>query len=113
MPHKTPNLTLKETIKIYQNADFNIGMRFHSVILQTISSGKNYVFDYTEPKKGKIFGFLNDIDEKDFFQDRYIALQEDEITATIIQNIDKKFDFDEKKVIERLNIYIEKLKEIK
>jgi len=110
---QNPNLTLKETIEIYQNADFNIGMRFHSVVLQTISSGKNYVLDYTEPKKGKIFGFLNDIDEKDFFQDRYISLQEDKITVDIIQNTNKKFYFDEKEVIVRLNIYTEKLKEIK
>ncbi len=107
------NLTLKETIEIYQNAYYNIGMRFHSVILQTISSGKNYVLDYTEPRKGKIFGFLNDIDEKYFFQNRYISLQKDKITTDIIQNTDKKFNFDEKKVIARLNIYVEKLKEIK
>jgi polysaccharide pyruvyl transferase WcaK-like protein len=110
---QNPNLTLKETIEIYQNADFNIGMRFHSVVLQTISSGKNYVLDYTEPKKGKISGFLNDIDDKGFFQDRYVSLQEDKITEDVIQNTDKKFCFNEKEIITRLNIYIKKLQEIK
>lgn len=109
---QNPNLTLKETIEMYQNAYFNVGMRFHSVVLQTIASGKNYVLDYTEPKKGKIFGFLNDIDENGFFKDRYVSLQEDVITADIIQKTDKRFDIDEVKVIERLDIYIKKLKEI-
>lgn len=106
------NLTLKETIEVYQNADFNIGMRFHSVVLQTIASGKNYVLDYTEPEKGKIFGFLSDIDKDEFFKDRYLALQKDTITTDIIKNIDMRFDIHESKIIERLDIYIQKLKEI-
>ena len=107
------NLTLKETIKIYQNAYFNVGMRFHSVVLQTISSGKNYVLDYTEPKKGKIFGFLQDIDKDEFYKSRYISLQEDEISSNILINEDLKFELDIENIENYLNIYIEKLKEIK
>ncbi|HHC6593282.1 MULTISPECIES: polysaccharide pyruvyl transferase family protein [Vibrio harveyi group] len=68
-------LTLKETISIFENAYFNIGMRFHSVVIQTICSGRNYILDYTEPKKGKIFGFVSDIDLNNFYDDRYICLQ--------------------------------------
>jgi len=110
---QNPNLTLKETIEIYSNAYFNIGMRFHSVILQTISSGKNYVLDYTEPKKGKIFGFLSDIDKNNFYNKRYISLQEDTITTDIIQNTNEKFVYDKNETIQRMDIYIQKLKEIK
>lgn len=109
---QNPNLTLKETIEVYQNAYFNVGMRFHSVVLQTISSGKNYVLDYTEPKKGKIYGFLCDIDKDGFYDKRYISLQEDVITADIIENTDKKFEIDEKVITSRLDVYIKKLKEI-
>ena len=106
------NLTLKETIETYQNASFNIGMRFHSVVLQTIVSGKNYVLDYTQPKKGKISGFLDDIDINGFYNDRYIALQEDKVTVDIIENIDDKFSFDNYTVEEKLFVYIEKLREL-
>ncbi len=106
------NLTLKETIEVYQNAYFNVGMRFHSVVLQTISSGKNYVLDYTEPKKGKIFGFLQDIDKNEFYKNRYISLQEDEISSNILINEDLKFELDIENIEKYLNIYIEKLKEI-
>lgn len=110
---QNPNLTLKETMEIYSNAYLNIGMRFHSVVIQTISSGKNYVLDYTEPRKGKIFGFLSDIDKNNFYNSRYISLQEDKINTSIIQNIDEKFIFDKNGIFEQMNIYLEKLKELK
>ena len=102
---QNPNLTLKETIEVYQNAYFNIGMRFHSIVLQTISSGKNYVLDYTEPKKGKIYGFLSDIDKHRFYKNRYISLQNDEISAEIIQNLEDKFNVNLIDVNEKLNLY--------
>lgn len=107
------NLTLKETIEIYQNAYFNVGMRFHSVVLQTISSGKNYVLDYTEPKKGKIYGFIQDIDKNEFYKNRYISLQEDDISSNILSNEDFKFELNVDNIEKYLNIYIQKLKEIK
>ncbi len=109
---QNPNLTLKETIEVYQNAYFNVGMRFHSVVLQTIASGKNYVLDYTEPKKGKIYGFLSDIDSDNFYSQRYISLQEDSIDINILKNEDKQVKLYEDTIVERLNIYIEKLKEV-
>lgn len=108
---QNPNLTLKETIEVYQNAYFNVGMRFHSVVLQTIVSGKNYVLDYTEPKKGKIYGFLFDIDKENFYASRYISLQEDSINTNILNEENLKFDINEDSVKERLKIYIEKLQE--
>lgn len=110
---QNPNLTLKETIEIFQNAYFNIGMRFHSIVLQTIASGKNYVLDYTEPKKGKIYGFLSDIDKDDFYRERYISLQEDEINTDILKNNNDNININVTEVINRLHIYIEKLKELK
>ena len=110
---QNPNLTLKETIEIFQNAYFNIGMRFHSIVLQTIASGKNYVLDYTEPKKGKIYGFLSDIDKDDFYRERYISLQEDELNTDILKNNNDNININVAEVINRLHIYIEKLKELK
>jgi polysaccharide pyruvyl transferase WcaK-like protein len=106
------NLTLKTTIEVFQNAYFNVGMRFHSIVLQTISSGKNYILDYTEPNKGKTIGFLKDIDNKRFFKDRYVSIQEDEITLDIIKDTNEKFLLEESEVMERLNIYINELTKI-
>ncbi len=106
-------LTLEETMEIYQNAHFNVGMRFHSVVLQTIVNGKNYILDYTEPKRGKISGFLKDIDEKGFYLGRYVALQAEGIPINLVQHKELKFDLCRGDIRQRLNIYIEKLKELK
>ncbi|CAN2038981.1 Polysaccharide pyruvyl transferase family protein [Candidatus Magnetomoraceae bacterium gMMP-15] len=102
------NLNLEETLTIYKNAYLNIGMRFHSVVLQTILNGKNFILDYTEPNKGKIFGFINEIDKQHFYQDRYLPLQEDlSINSTFIDSVDinNKFTFDSRILHDSLTIY--------
>jgi len=106
------NLTLKETIMLFQNAHFNIGMRFHSVVLQTIASGKNYILDYTQPRKGKISGFLQDIDIQGFYNDRYINLQIEEISNNILKNEDDIFLVNNTLIYDKVNVYLEKLREI-
>lgn len=106
------NLTLEQTIEVYQNAYFNIGMRFHSVVLQTISSAKNFILDYTEPNKGKIYAFLADLDKKGFYNNRYISLQQDVISVDIIQNESEKFYLNENAVLNHMAIYTKKLHEI-
>lgn len=107
-------LTLNETINIFRNADFNVGMRFHSVVLQTIASGKNYVLDYTEPKKGKINGFLTDVDKIGFYKKRYICLQEDDISASLIKadETNDQFMFSQNTVQLSLNTYVEQLQKL-
>jgi polysaccharide pyruvyl transferase WcaK-like protein len=77
-------LSLNETFSVFACAKLAIGMRYHSVFFQTLLNGNNYIIDYTEPNKGKIAGFIKDIDENSFYKDRYINLQ-------INQNIDFKF----------------------
>jgi len=78
-------ITLEETMQTFANAKLCIGMRFHSVVLQTIVNGNNYVLDYTEPKIGKISGFIGDVDNSGFYNERYTSLQDDNIS---IDNID-------------------------
>lgn len=106
------NLTLKETIDLYNNAYFNIGMRFHAVIFQTIGSGRNYILDYTEPSKGKITGFIKDIDKTKFYSSRYISLQDENLDINIIRNTEDEFFYDAQDVKNSLLIYTTKLKEL-
>lgn len=49
-------LSLIDLYKLYANAAGCIGMRYHSVVMQTILNGNNYIIDYTG-KKGKIDSF--------------------------------------------------------
>lgn len=105
-------LTLTDTMEVFREAYFNVGMRFHSIILQTIISGRNYVLDYTDPRKGKIISFLNDIDKNAFYRERYINLQEERLDTSIIKNDDIRFHIDKAMLDKRLEIYVDKLKEL-
>lgn len=70
-------LNLHELYKIYGNATGCIGMRYHSIVMQTILNGNNLVFDYTDPNSGKISGFLNMENGNAFYSDRKICLKTD------------------------------------
>lgn len=108
-------LSLQETMKLYMDAKFCIGMRFHSVVFQTLLNGKNYVLDYTEPRVGKISGFLSKIDKNGFYKGRYICLQEtdfinmDEVFN--ISTINNKFIYDKKEIKMNLRIYENEIRE--
>ena len=69
--------SLYETMCLYANAKACVGMRFHSVVLQTVLNGNNYIVDYTDPKKGKIVGMLGQIDPLGFYNKRYMSLYDD------------------------------------
>jgi polysaccharide pyruvyl transferase WcaK-like protein len=106
-------LSLEETMKVFSEAKLCIGMRFHSVVLQTVLNGNNYILDYTEPKIGKISGFLLDIDDSGFYNERYTSLQLDEITTGNFKINTKTFEISNDKLNSILSIYIEKLKTLK
>lgn len=104
-------LSLFETMAIFENAQFSIGMRFHSVLLQTILNGKNFILDYTEPQRGKISGFIKDIDKNNFYLKRYTNLQENVPSADIIQHTNKKFIYPVDFIDKKLQVYCQKLTE--
>lgn len=106
------NINLKETMELFQNSYCNIGMRFHSIVFQTILSGKNFILDYTDPIKGKIVGFLSDIDKNNFYSKKYINLQSDKLLSPGLIDDKEVFNFDEHIEIEKLNVYTKKLKEL-
>lgn len=54
-------LSLEATLQILAESSECVGMRFHSIVLQTILNGNNIVLNYTHPDKGKIVGFLKQI----------------------------------------------------
>ena len=82
-------LNLQQTIQTFADAEINIGMRYHSVVFQTLTNGNNYIIDYTDPLKGKIPGFIETIDKDTFYTNRYINIQQ---AKTIdFKFTDKKF----------------------
>lgn len=102
-------LTLEETLAEFANARKCYGMRLHSVILQTMVNGNNYVLDYTEPKRGKVLGFIKEIDTHNFYTNRYINLQTDQTYTKLLANNTHKFTYSPKQLTERLGVYTHEL----
>ncbi len=65
--------SLHELYRCYSAAIGCVGMRYHSVILQTILNGNNVILDYTEGGTGKISGFMTELDN-DFYNMRYVNI---------------------------------------
>ncbi|MFA0079700.1 polysaccharide pyruvyl transferase family protein [Vibrio artabrorum] len=107
-------LSLEETIEKYKNAKLNVGMRFHSVVLQTICSGKNLVLDYTQPNKGKIKGFIDDIDNISFYKNRYLNLQNEEPTFEFFDDVDESqcFNYSEDSISRASETYVNGLSQL-
>lgn len=65
-------LSLEDTMELYYNSKICVGMRFHSIVLQIVLNGHNYIMDYTEPDKGKIINILQQLKLVDSFKGRYV-----------------------------------------
>jgi polysaccharide pyruvyl transferase WcaK-like protein len=105
-------LTLLETMATYRGASLNVGMRFHSVVFQTLLHGDNYVLDYTEPRKGKIRGFLDNVDTNGFYDSRYINLQEGDPASAIPKATGEKFKPDVAALKKQIETYDEVLRSL-
>jgi polysaccharide pyruvyl transferase WcaK-like protein len=97
-------LNLEETLLAIKNSEKGIGMRFHSILFQTIVNNKNFVLDYAEPEKGKIYGFLKDINFN--FNKNYINIQNETLTRKMLDNIEKnQFELNKNKLNKLYKIF--------
>lgn len=104
-------LCLTETMETYYNSIICLGMRFHSIVLQTVLNGKNYILDYTNAQNGKIIGTLNELNLLTQYKDRYVNLN----LENTIDHVDidcPKIEFDLNKVNSYLEQYTSLLKSI-
>lgn len=105
-------MSLYEMYQIYSETKACIGMRYHSVVMQTILNGNNYILDYTNPKTGKIIGFLHELDNPKFYHNRYYNYttgEEIDVGSVIkVLNTNEKYDYTDVDIISQ---YSELLKE--
>lgn len=73
-------LNTVETMMRFRNAFACVGMRYHSVVFQTLLNGRNIVLDYTDPQTGKIGNFLQQMKAIDYYKNSYLNLQTDSPT---------------------------------
>lgn len=115
--HQTENigvqnrvLTLEETMRLFMDAKYCIGMRFHSVVFQTILNGRNMIWDYTDLNSGKIGAFISQVNGKNFYQKSYLNLQTD--TNKPISFPETSFVVPEKVIMTYEQQYVSSLKYI-
>lgn len=106
-------LNLSQTFDVFSEAEMAFGMRFHSVVLQTILNGNNYILDYTEINKGKIYGFISEIDKIDFYKNRYFNLQSPKSLNIEVFNINsKEFEVPNNYYFSNQKVYFECIEKI-
>lgn len=101
-------ISLLETMKIYNGASLCVGMRFHSILLQTLLNGRNYVLDYTDPVKGKIVNLLKQFGVEDLYNERYSSWSNPR--RLIIKKDVGAVAIDKARLLEFRDIYIEEIK---
>jgi polysaccharide pyruvyl transferase WcaK-like protein len=95
-------LCIYDIFSLFQNAAACIGMRYHSIVFQSLLNGNNYILDYTNKENGKIKSFLDDIDKEMFYKDRYINLIGSDAkfdSKKILDTLDKKRRFNYQKAL--------------
>jgi len=107
-------LNLYQLFKLFADSSACVGMRYHSIVFQTLLNGNNYILDYTELNKGKISSFLSLIDKNEFYKNRYINVlrnSEDKLLDSIPVTInnEKKFVYDNRIFNDTLNYYSDKI----
>lgn len=106
-------MSLKEVFSQYRNAEYCYGMRFHSVLLQTVLNGNNIVLDYTNPETGKTISLLEDMGVKSDFieRKRYLSLVRDNLCVDF--DIAGGEIFVEHDLIDRyMSFYIKEIKRV-
>lgn len=84
-------MNLYELYENYSNATACVGMRYHSVVMQTILNGNNVILNYTDPQNGKTQGFINKICGNHFYRNRMINMQT-EVTEQKLKELVKELN---------------------
>ena len=105
-------LNLKETMDRFANADICVGCRFHSVVLQTLLNGKNYVVDYTNKNAGKIKGFIDLFGLEKELVGRYISLEDSCSDIFSFSPLPQQIIVSDSMIEQYWEIYIDRIKKI-
>lgn len=80
--------SVHDLYKSYFDAECVVGMRYHSVVFQTLLNGNNIIVDYTPRGRGKITGFLKSISDfsTEFKSNRYFNLFDEECDLSVVKD---------------------------
>lgn len=101
-------LDMESTMQLFSEARFCVGMRFHSVVFQTILNGKNMVWDYTDLNSGKIGAFISQVKGTEYYKNSYLNLQVDSDKELSFPN--EPFKVDDEIINDYENQYVSLIK---
>lgn len=107
--------SLYELYSMYQSSAGCVGMRYHSVVMQTIINGNNIIFDYTDEKTGKIADFLRNNQIENLYTTRICHLQDPqkvELNSFIFQLLPADKFSNSIKINDNKNEYLELIKRL-
>lgn len=102
--------SLFDTMECFYHARFCVGMRFHSIVLQTILNGNNYILDYTDPVSGKISGMMKQLELSQFYINRRYSPYENNGGLQMDITNRNRFEISKSILREYKNIYLDALK---
>lgn len=105
-------LSLMETMEQFYHAKLCMGMRFHSVVLQTMLNGNNYIIDYTDPNSGKIIGMMRQLQIVDFYKNRYCSLYSDAEKIVVDYDGINRYKYDDCQINDYFDVYVNCLREL-
>lgn len=108
---QTP-LSVEETMSDFYNAAYCVGMRFHSIVLQTALNGNNFIVDYTSPDNGKIIGMMKKLDIESIYKNRYFSLYSEEKMPKINLSQIHTYNLPSSIINESINVYCELVKQL-
>jgi len=102
-------LSLTQTMDEYYHARLCVGMRFHSIVLQTMLNGNNYIVDYTDPKKGKIVGLMEQLNMHNFYDSRYVSLYNEGASFHIDISEKIRYQYNASMINSQLKHYVDEI----
>lgn len=105
-------MSLQETMREYHRASYCVGMRFHSIVLQTALNGRNYIVDYTNPQNGKIIGMMKKIGMEETYKYRYYSLHSSTDAPSICLEKISSFHLPERYISDALDEYVVSVKQL-
>jgi polysaccharide pyruvyl transferase WcaK-like protein len=102
-------LGLFETMEQFFHAKMCVGMRFHSVVLQTMLNGNNYIIDYTDPSTGKIIGMMRQLGIVDVYKNRYYSLYSGLEKMVVEINGNYRYNYKERQINDFFDIYVKSI----
>lgn len=103
-------LSLLECYEMISKAYACVGMRYHSIIFQTILNGNNYLIDYTNQENGKIKSLMDEYSMLKSYKNRYINILNNNIENFCLVQNDLRYSFDLEQINKDKQDYLKLLK---